>query len=103
MKRVYDLDYHVERLEKMLQNKGACNMCPAYQHFDVERNPLRIVAEYSIRWQGEHVKKEICILCREFVGVNSTHGCPCKVLGAKKAIKRTEEAIDNYYWRRRGQ
>ena len=103
MKQVYDLDYHIERLEKMLQQEGACNMCPAYQHFSVERDPLKIVAEYSSRWQNNHVKKEICNLCRDFVGIDTIMGgCPCKVLGAEKAIKRTEEAIDNHYWRRRG-
>jgi len=102
MKPRYDLAYHVERLEKMLQKEGACSCCPAYQHFDIERDPLAVASEYSSRWQSNRVRKEICTMCRKFVGLESSSGCPCKVLGAEKAIKLTEKAIDNYHLARRG-
>ena len=84
MIRDYTIDFHAERLLKMMEKKDPCACCPAYQYFNPCNEPLSGLGNYWAVGLLAHV----CDVCQNFVG--GTHGaCPCLALGGPEAIKRT--------------
>lgn len=82
-KRVmYTEELHVERLEMLLGKKNVCDKCPAAPYFNTAND--------------YHYSNSPCCVCREFIG-HYGHDCPCYMFGAEEALKKTEEALVEYY------
>ena len=85
MKSEYTEKIHAKHLLRILEFKDTCGRCPASKDYsgDIWRIPV------------EH-----CCMCRQFVGLTpevtiprATATCPCMVLGAAEAHKRSWIAL----------
>ena len=93
--RKYTVKIHRQRLLRMLKKKEPCLYCPASRHYAMG------VGTLSGMWTnfGNYpwLKNNICGICRSFIGLKSEPSgirvCPCHVLGKKRALKRTYEAL----------
>ena len=88
----YTKEIHEQRLRKMLDKKEPCNCCPAgrgYQPDTFERWGVDV-------WYGDD-GYAVCSICRTFIGLkprpSGVKRCPCLVLGKKRALMRTYEAL----------
>lgn len=98
MSKEYTLDFHVKRLEKMLNRENTCDCCPARQNLNPNRVPLQMAVLNSL-WGVNHIDHEVCNMCRNFIDLDATGGCPCIILGKEEALKRTDKALARYYRR----
>jgi hypothetical protein len=91
-KPTYTTKLHAHRLTIMMGRRSPCGCCPAAKEF----NPL---TQPSEMW-SENLNP--CFICQRFVSKPNdlrlwTDKCPCIALGEKKALKRTNEALNLYY------
>ena len=77
----YTEKVHAQRVLRMfLCRKRVCNYCPAGPQYKVHTN-LR-------KWSNHP-----CPICKIFIGLSYFDGCPCRNLGAEKAIRQTAKAL----------
>lgn len=84
----YTEEIHAERLLEMLELENPCSHCPAQVKFGVDGDFIEDANLFSST-SDERIG---CKVCRNFINMKST-GCPCPMLGKKKALKRTLEAL----------
>jgi len=86
---------HGERVKRMLEKKEPCLCCPARtgKMLFTGSKPLGI-AGFKHPWYGtEEIKEEICVICRDFIGMK-VNSCPCHQYGKKIALKKTWLALE---------
>jgi len=94
----YTKDDHAKRIIKLLESPKACFKCPGQTTF----GPNLYVAPRSIPstiTDEEEIPvsilpREVCLVCRTFVGLLFTDNCPCNALGKEEAVKRTWLALE---------
>jgi len=99
--RKYTKAMHMHRLSVMVTRDDACSCCPATREF----SPW-IGAKERVELWKKSSPSEICLICRETVGLTG-YGitlsgragarCPCNVLGKDEAKARTIQALKEYY------
>jgi hypothetical protein len=78
--RKYTEKIHAQRVEKIMNKKDPCDLCPAGKYYEGHR-----IAEM---WDNG---LEACQICKTFVG--SKPYCPCGKFGREEAIRRTRIAL----------
>lgn len=85
----YTKKVHAYRLKQMMKREKIRSSCPAARNFDCH-------SDCDDLWST--CTKEICRICREFVGLNkNVNNCPCFVFGENEAIKLSNEALNKFY------
>lgn len=77
---IYTKDMHAKNLLEMLEKKDPCSWCPG-GFLDASQ-------------LGPDWNRWMCPVCRSFVGMEGSWGCPCHILGPHYAIKRTWIALE---------
>jgi len=83
----YTEKLHAHRLKLMLEKENSCGHCPARLEFDFGSPFIYGFSRNAI------CISDVCIVCKEFVGIQDEPDCPCDILG-KKAISASWKALE---------